>query len=227
MQVKLWDIWIYFGDYRLLGRDYRGYCTEGELLLLFLVIPGEAVGMVQVVRPGFGFIYLGEFILFYASVFEEVGMMPDISRDDIFENELSRNAHGHFQRMVDTVGIKRFASAMGLSTRQVNRILAGTQPNPIARVIQCVQSCEAAVGDRAVDFICQEAGGYFVREEIIDHAAVNAVKECAEAIAAISDGEISECDEIEIREAVQALMTLARSVREHREKQIRAKHPRQ
>jgi len=151
-------------------------------------------------------------------------MMQDVSHDDIFENELSRDAHEHFQRIVDSVGIKRFAAAMGLSTRQVNRILAGSQPNPIARVIQCVQSCEAEVGDRVVDFICQEAGGYFVREETIDHAAVNAVKECAEAIAAISDGEISGRDEIEIREAVQALMALARSVREHREKQNRAKH---
>lgn len=138
--------------------------------------------------------------------------MTSMARGD----SLEADAVEQFRSIVDSIGVKRFAADLGLSTRQVNRILAGAQPNPIERVIRCVQSCEPQVGDRVVDFICQEAGGYFVREDTIDAAVVNAVKECAEAIAAISDGEITELDEVEIREAVQALMSLAKAVRDHR-----------
>ncbi len=134
------------------------------------------------------------------------------------DDRLARTASDLFQQMVDSTGVKRFSSNLGLSTRQVNRILSGAQPNPMERVIKCIQCSDPTAGDKVVDFICQEAGGYFVREEHIEAAAVNAVKECAEAIAAISDGEITKLDEIEIREAVQALMSLAKAVRDHRQK---------
>ena len=44
-----------------------------------------------------------------------------------------------------------------------------------------------------------------------DDATINAVRECAEAIAAISDGQISELDLKEIREAISALSSLIMS----------------
>ncbi|MFG0330755.1 MAG: hypothetical protein ACF8PN_12770 [Phycisphaerales bacterium] len=131
-------------------------------------------------------------------------------------DEIAHAASAQFQAMVDSVGVKRFASAMGLSTRQINRMLSGAQPNPVDRLIRCLQCCDPEIGDRTLDFICQEMGGHFVREEALEAASVNAVKECAEAIAAISDGEISRMDEIEIREAVQALISLAKAVKQER-----------
>lgn len=130
----------------------------------------------------------------------------------------ANEAAAHFRKMVESVGVKRFASEMGLSTRQINRILSGAQPNPIERMMSCLLCCDPEIGDAALDFICGEMGGHFVREEAIESASMNAVKECAEAIAAISDGEISKLDEVEIREAVQALISLARAVREARQK---------
>jgi len=145
--------------------------------------------------------------------------MTALQQDD----PLTRDAAECFHAMVNSVGVKRFAAELGLSTRQINRMLSGAQPNPVERIIRCVQSSAPDVGDRTVDFICREAGGYFVREETLDAAVVNAVKECAEAIAAISDGEITELDEVEIREAVQALVCLARAVKEHRAKGL--EHP--
>ncbi len=114
------------------------------------------------------------------------------------------------------VGVKRFSSALGLSTRQINRILGGAQPNPVERLIRSLQSADAEVGDRVLDFICQEMGGHFVRQEGLDDAAVNAVKECAEAIAAISDGHITDMDVREIREAISALSGLIMSLRASR-----------
>ena len=130
--------------------------------------------------------------------------------------EVQRIAREAFRAMVDSVGVKRFAADMDLSTRQVNRILSGAQPNPIDRLIRCLLCCDAQVGDRVLDLICQEMGGYFVREETIEGASVNAVRECAEAIAAISDGHISQMDEVAIRDAVSALTTLARTVQQTR-----------
>jgi hypothetical protein len=128
--------------------------------------------------------------------------MPD-ANDPIREEALRLFAH-----LVSSVGVKRFAHSLGLSTRQVNRILSGAQPNPLDRLLRSLQSAEPEVGDRVLDYICQEMGGHFVRHEAFDDAAVNAVKECAEAIAAISDGQLSEIDLKEIREAISALSGL-------------------
>ncbi len=128
------------------------------------------------------------------------------SNDPLKEQALRR-----FADLVAGVGVKRFAQALNLSTRQVNRILSGAQPNPIERLLRSVQSAEPAAGDRVLDFVCQEMGGYFVRQEAFDDATVNAVKECAEAIAAISDGHMSEVDLREVREAISALSGLIMS----------------
>ena len=114
-------------------------------------------------------------------------------------------AQQRFRELVESVGVKRYAQSLGVSTRQVNRILSGAQPNPVERLIQCLQSAVPEVGDRVLDSICQEMGGHFVRHEGLDDAIVNAVKECAEAIAAISDGEVTDDDAREVREAISAL----------------------
>lgn len=129
--------------------------------------------------------------------------------------DLNARARTHFKSMVESIGVKRFASAMDLSTRQVNRILSGVQPNPIERMVRCLQTATPEIGDRSLDFVCQEVGGFFVRQDPhLGSAAANAVRECAEAIACISDGEISEIDEKEIREAIGALVGLLRTVEE-------------
>ena len=133
--------------------------------------------------------------------------------DRLESDQLKDTALGHFSDLVESVGVKRFALNLGLSTRQVNRILAGVQPNPIERLVRCVQSASPEMGDRVLDYVCQEMGGHFVRHEAIDAAAVNAVKECAEAIAAISDGHVSDVDLREIREAISALSALMMSLR--------------
>ena len=134
-------------------------------------------------------------------------MSQETGQDPLHDDSLRR-----FTDLVESVGVKRFAMSIGLSTRQVNRILAGAQPNPVERLIRSLQAAEPQVGDRVVDYVCQEMGGHFVRHEAIDEATVNAVKECAEAIAAISDGEISEKDVGEIREAISALSSLVLSM---------------
>ncbi len=134
------------------------------------------------------------------------------------QDPLTVDALGRFGDLIDSVGVKRFALSLGLSTRQINRILAGAQPNPVERLIRCLQSAETAAGDRVLDFVCQELGGHFVRHEALDDATVNAVRECAEAIAAISDGHVSELDVKEIREAISALSSVIMSLRQARDK---------
>jgi hypothetical protein len=133
--------------------------------------------------------------------------MTDTPANDPLKEEALRR----FADLVGSVGVKRFAQSLSLSTRQVNRILAGAQPNPVERLLRSLQSAEPDLGDRVLDYVCQEMGGHFVRHEAFDEATVNAVKECAEAIAAISDGEVSELDVKEIREAISALSGLIMS----------------
>ncbi len=141
-----------------------------------------------------------------ASRFRSRMMADSPSNDPLTEQALRR-----FADLVKGVGVKRFSQELGLSTRQVNRILSGAQPNPVERMLRSLQSAKPEAGDRVLDFVCQEMGGYFVRQEAFDEATVNAVKECAEAIAAISDGELSELDLREIREAISALNGLIMS----------------
>lgn len=133
--------------------------------------------------------------------------------DRTWNDSLQQQAHQRFTELVQSAGVKRFASGMGLSTRQVNRMLSGAQPNPVERIIRVLESAEPEVGDRALDYICQEMGGYFVRHEALDDAAVNAVKECAEAIAAMSDGEYCDITVKEIREAIAALSSIIIALR--------------
>lgn len=138
--------------------------------------------------------------------------------DEHEQDLLKEEALKRFTELVESTGVKRFAASMDLSTRQINRILSGVQPNPVERLVRSLQSAEAAVGDSVLDYVCQEMGGHFVRHEALDEATVNAVKECAEAIAAISDGEISDLDVREIREAISALSSLILSLRDARDK---------
>lgn len=121
-------------------------------------------------------------------------------------DDLAGEAAKRFRAMVESVGVKGFSGDMTLSTRQINRMLSGAQPNPVERLIRCLQCCDPEIGDAALSFICQEAGGHFVKDVgAIDHAVINAVRECAEAIAAISDGEVSAVDRTEVHEAIAAL----------------------
>ncbi|MCZ6835006.1 MAG: hypothetical protein O7G85_04460 [Planctomycetota bacterium] len=129
------------------------------------------------------------------------------------DSPLKQETMQKFSSLVESIGIKRFSGSLGVSTRQVNRILSGAQPNPVERMIRSLQSSTPESGDQVLDYICQEMGGHFVRHEGVDDAAVNAVKECAEAIAAISDGHISDLDIREIREAISALSSLITSIR--------------
>lgn len=135
-------------------------------------------------------------------------MMTYSSNNDPLQSE----ALAQFAELVKSVGVKRFAEALGLSSRQINRILVGAQPNPVERLVRSLQGAQAEIGDQTLDYICQELGGHFVRHEAFDTATVNAVKECAEAIAAISDGHISDLDIKEIREAISALSGLIMSL---------------
>lgn len=129
-------------------------------------------------------------------------------------DELQTECLTQFSQLVESVGVKRFSADLGLSTRHVNRILSGAHPNPVHRLIRSLQCADAETGDQVLDFICQELGGHFVRHEALDEAAVNAVKECAEAIAAISDGKISDLAVKEIREAISALSGIIIALRE-------------
>lgn len=114
--------------------------------------------------------------------------------------------------MVEDIGVKNFAQSLELSTRQVNRILSGVQPNPVERLILCLQAVDPEVGDQSLDFICREMGGHFVRHLNHDESITEAVRECAEAIAAMSDGTLTDADVKEVREAISALSSVLSSV---------------
>jgi hypothetical protein len=130
---------------------------------------------------------------------------------------LNDECRKQFLALVEGAGIKRFATSLGISTRQINRMLTNAQPNPIERLIKCLHAVEPQLGDRVLDYICQEMGGHFVRQEGMNDAAINAVRECAEAIAAISDGQVGEVDMKEIRDAISALSGLILALRDERD----------
>jgi hypothetical protein len=146
-------------------------------------------------------------------VFIRQGEVNVMSNPSTTVESNSEDALRQFARLVDSTGIKRFSQSMDLSTRHINRMLSGSHPNPVDRLLRALQSADPAAGDAVLDYVCQEMGGHFVRIEAIDDAAVNAVKECAEAIAAISDGEITDLDVQEVREAISALASLIIALR--------------
>lgn len=122
-----------------------------------------------------------------------------------------RRCEDLFEQMVESVGVKAFAANMGLSTRQVRRMLGGAQPNPVLRFCEALDACGEPCARAVLDHLCQRAGGYFVSLcADIDAAAVNAVKESAEAIVAITEQRQTNITVREIREAISALAALER-----------------
>ena len=116
-----------------------------------------------------------------------------------------------FEAMVESVGVKAFAANMDLSTRQIHRMLNGAQPEPLARTVGALQAAEPTEGEAALDYVCSRMGGNFIRTiDNLPVANVNAVKECAEAIVAISEGQSPRVELKEIREAISALASLER-----------------
>jgi hypothetical protein len=114
-----------------------------------------------------------------------------------------------FAMMVESVGIKAFAAKMDLSTRQIHRMLNGAQVNPIERACAAMRACADATGHKVLDNMCRTHGGYFVPVAgDLKSANLNAVKESAEAIVAISEGRSVRITIKEIREAIAALAAL-------------------
>ena len=111
--------------------------------------------------------------------------------------------------MVESVGIKAFASKMELSTRQVHRMLGGAQANPVARFCQAMQACDKKTAEAVLSHLCRQQGVYWIRVPASLKAAnLNAVKESAEAIVAITEGRSVTTTVREIREAIAALAAL-------------------
>ncbi|MCH2146022.1 MAG: hypothetical protein MK082_12900 [Phycisphaerales bacterium] len=135
-----------------------------------------------------------------------------MNRSESSEEELASASSEQFAALAESIGVKRLAQALDISTRQVNRILSGAQPNPIERLVLSLQAVDPQVGDRALDFVCREMGGHFVRHVSREESIREAVRECAEAIAAMSDGALSESDILEVREAISALSSVLGSV---------------
>jgi uncharacterized membrane protein YebE (DUF533 family) len=122
-----------------------------------------------------------------------------------------------FDDLVESVGKKRFAAALGVVPHQISRMQRGAQPNPIARLIGCLQAATPEAGERTLDFIAAEMGGHFVPRLEEDAAMTSAIKEAAEAIAALSDGNVDDDDRREIREAISALESVLRAKRQERD----------
>jgi hypothetical protein len=125
-----------------------------------------------------------------------------------------RDCESLFEEMVESVGVKAFAGGLGLSTRQVYRMLNGVQPNPVDRFRGCLLATSPTAARQTLDFLCAEHGGYFAPvADDIGAAEVNAVKESAEAIVAITEGRSVRVTVKEIREAIGALAGLEHRLR--------------
>jgi len=114
-----------------------------------------------------------------------------------------------FESVVQAVGIKAFAAKLGLSARQVHRMIGGAQPNPLRRFCDILNACDAPQVEAILSCVCRQQGVYWVRSpETIEAAHLNAVKESAEAIVAITEGRSTSVAIREIREAISALVAL-------------------
>ena len=123
-----------------------------------------------------------------------------------------------FEAMTESVGVKAFAANMGLSTRQVHRMLNGSQPNPVSRMHESLAACDEPAAAAALDYLCQQRGGHFVTlADDLDMAGANAVKESAEAIVAIVEGRDPRVTVREIREAIAALAALEQRLQQQQE----------
>ncbi|MFB3891756.1 MAG: hypothetical protein ACE15C_07005 [Phycisphaerae bacterium] len=116
-----------------------------------------------------------------------------------------------FEAMVESVGVKAFAAAIGVTARQVHRMLSGAQANPLARFCDAMGACTRQAAEAVLSDLCRRQGVYWIRvPESLKAANLNAVKESAEAIVAITEGRSIQTEVNEIRQAIAALSALER-----------------
>ena len=126
------------------------------------------------------------------------------------------------EAMVESVGIKAFTAGLGVSTRQVHRMLNGSQHNPLRRFCDVLLSCDSSQAEAALSHICREVGVYWVRvPQSLEVANLNAVREAAEAIVAITEGRSIDVAVNEIREAIAALSALERALDKGRQPNLK------
>lgn len=129
------------------------------------------------------------------------------------EDGLSHQAKHCLEHLVHSIGVKRFAQSLGVSTRQVNRMLSGAQPNPVERLIRALQSADPEAGNRALDFICEELGGRFVRGEALNDETLKSVNDCAAKLAKMQFESRDDETVRHMRETVETLSTVIASLR--------------
>lgn len=116
-----------------------------------------------------------------------------------------------FEAIVQATGVKAFAAKLGLSTRQVHRMLSGAQPNPLSRFCDVLHACDQQSAEAVLSAVCRAMDVYWIRvPQDLKSANLNAVKESAEAIVAISEGRSVQTTVREIRQAIAALSALER-----------------
>jgi hypothetical protein len=96
-------------------------------------------------------------------------------------------------------------------------MLNGAQPNPLDRFCDIMKACDAKTAQRALSHVCRQSGVYWVRVPISMKAAnLDAVKEAAQAIVAITEGRSITVEVREIREAIAALAALEKKLDQER-----------
>ncbi len=121
---------------------------------------------------------------------------------DGHDGAMAPEAREQFSRLVISVGVKQFAHSLGVSTRQVNRMLSGAQPNPVDRLVRCLQAADPDAGDTVLDYICQEMGGRFMRGSLDDAAVNRVVERCSEALDAVAQRDSFDGQVNQLREAI-------------------------
>ena len=110
---------------------------------------------------------------------------------------------------IDVLDPSGFAQNAGMTTRQLNRIRSGDQPNPFHRAAQWSRLGSDETANRLVSMVCEANDGFFIQEGGSDSTNIeDTIQKAADVIKGLADGSLDEEDRRLVREAVAAMIGL-------------------
>ena len=110
---------------------------------------------------------------------------------------------------IDVLGTIGFAQKAGMTTRQLNRIRSGDQPNPFHRAAEWSRLGSADTANQLVSMVCEANDGFFIQEGGSDATNIeDTIQKAADVIKGLADGSLDDEDRRLVQEAVAAMIGL-------------------
>ena len=110
---------------------------------------------------------------------------------------------------IDVLGTSGFAEQASMTTRQLNRIRSGDQPNPFHRAAEWSRLGTVESATILVSMVCEANDGFFIQEGGNNTTNIeDTIQKAADVIKGLADGSLDDGDRRLVQDAIAAMIGL-------------------